>query len=104
LDPETLRATMSRHFEAMRAVIESLGGTVEKFVGDEVMAVFGVPVAHEDDALRAVRAAVDIHRALQALSDELEREGGPRLRMPIGITPGTVVASDPSAGHAFDAL
>src|SRR4051812_3166274 len=57
LDPETLRAAMGSYFAEMRTVIERHGGTVEKFVGDEVMAVFGVPVAHEDDALRAVRAA-----------------------------------------------
>src|SRR6476659_4173341 len=57
LDPESLRHVMARYFEAMRAVIERHGGTVEKFIGDAVMAVFGVPVVHEDDALRAVRAA-----------------------------------------------
>ena len=58
LDPESLRHVMARYFEAMRAVIERHGGTVEKFIGDAVMAVFGVPVVHEDDALRAARAAI----------------------------------------------
>jgi class 3 adenylate cyclase len=57
LDPESFRQVMARYFEAARAVIEGHGGTVEKFIGDAVMAVFGVPVLHEDDALRAVRAA-----------------------------------------------
>ena len=56
LDPEPLRHVMERYFDAMRAAIERHGGTVEKFIGDAVMAVFGVPRVHEDDALRAVRA------------------------------------------------
>ena len=57
LDPESVRRVMERYFDAMRAAIEHHGGTVEKFIGDAVMAVFGVPQVHEDDALRAVRAA-----------------------------------------------
>ena len=57
LDAETLRALLDRYFAVMRAIIEAHGGTVEKFIGDAVMAVFGIPVIHEDDALRAVRAA-----------------------------------------------
>ena len=57
LDPEQLRLVTQRYFDAMRAPIERHGGTVEKFIGDAVMAVFGVPHVHEDDALRAVRAA-----------------------------------------------
>ena len=54
LDPEALRALLARYFERMKAIVERHGGTVEKFIGDAVMAVFGVPVVHEDDALRAV--------------------------------------------------
>ena len=60
VDPEALRALLARYFERMKAIIERHGGTVEKFIGDAVMAVFGVPVAHEDDALRAVRAAAEM--------------------------------------------
>ena len=60
LDPESLRHVMGRYFDVARNVIERHGGTVEKFAGDSVMAVFGVPVLHEDDALRAVRAAADL--------------------------------------------
>src|SRR5262249_14326336 len=60
IDPEALRALLARYFERMKAIVESHGGTVEKFIGDAVMAVFGVPVAHEDDALRACRAAVEM--------------------------------------------
>jgi class 3 adenylate cyclase len=56
LDPEALRALLGRYFDRMKAIVERHGGTVEKFIGDAVMAVFGVPVLHEDDALRALRA------------------------------------------------
>src|SRR5512146_2094007 len=68
LDPESLRAIMGRWFEAMRDVLERHGGTVEKFIGDAVVAVFGVPVLHEDDALRAVRSALDMTAALDQLN------------------------------------
>src|SRR3970282_662176 len=64
VDPETLRQVMSRYFDEMRVVLEGHGGTVEKFSGDDVMAVFGVPVAHQDDALRAVRAAGEMIKRL----------------------------------------
>jgi class 3 adenylate cyclase len=73
LDPEALRSVMSRYFDLARTVVERHGGTVEKFIGDAVMAVFGVPTAHEDDALRAVRAAFELRSDLGALNDELER-------------------------------
>jgi class 3 adenylate cyclase/tetratricopeptide (TPR) repeat protein len=66
-DPEALRALLARYFERMKAIVESHGGTVEKFIGDAVMAVFGVPLAHEDDALRACRAAVEMRDALPGL-------------------------------------
>ena len=69
-DPEALRALLARYFEAMKAVIERHGGTVEKFIGDAVMAVFGVPVVHEDDALRAVRAAAEMSEAMPDLGIE----------------------------------
>ncbi len=66
-DPEALRALLARYFERMKTIVESHGGTVEKFIGDAVMAVFGIPVAHEDDALRACRAAVEMRDALPEL-------------------------------------
>ena len=69
LDPESLRRVMGRYFEAMRDVVERHGGTVEKFIGDAVMAVFGVPQLHEDDALRAVRAAAEMRERLAALNE-----------------------------------
>ena len=67
LDPERLRALLARYFERMKGIVERHGGTVEKFIGDAVMAVFGVPQVHEDDALRAVRAAVEMCDALPEL-------------------------------------
>ena len=82
---------MARYFEAMRAAIERHGGTVEKFIGDAVMAVFGVPVVHEDDALRAARAAIDMREALAGLNEELERDYGTRLEARIGVNTGEVV-------------
>ena len=60
LDPERLRTLLSEYFTAMASVIESRGGVVEKFIGDAVMAVFGIPTAHEDDAERALRAALEM--------------------------------------------
>jgi class 3 adenylate cyclase len=101
LDPESLRRVMSRYFETMRTVLERHGGTVEKFIGDAVMAVFGVPVLHEDDALRAVRAAVEMRAALAALNEELERERGVKLAVRIGVNTGEVVVGDPSQGQSF---
>jgi len=67
VDPETLRRTMGRYFDEMRAILERHGGTVEKFIGDAVMAVFGIPQVHEDDALRAVRAAAEMRDAMSGL-------------------------------------
>jgi class 3 adenylate cyclase/tetratricopeptide (TPR) repeat protein len=101
LDPESLRGIMSRYFEEMRSAIEQHGGTLEKFIGDAVMAVFGVPTVHEDDALRAVRAASQMREILAALNAELDRDFGARLQIRIGINTGEVVAGDPSAGETF---
>ncbi len=99
LDPEALRRVMGRYFDQMSAVIERHGGTVEKFIGDAVMAVFGIPRLHEDDALRAVRAAAGMREALEALNLDLEREHGVGIAARIGVNTGEVVAGDPSAGQ-----
>jgi class 3 adenylate cyclase/tetratricopeptide (TPR) repeat protein len=99
LDPEALRRVMGRYFDRMEAVIEAHGGTVEKFIGDAVMAVFGVPRLHEDDAIRAVRAAAGMRDALAELNLELERDPGVGLAARIGVNTGEVVAGDPSAGQ-----
>src|SRR6059058_2101183 len=71
LDPEPLRELMARWYEEMRVAIERHGGTVEKFVGDAVMAVFGLPRAHEDDALRAIRAALEMQQAVGRMNASL---------------------------------
>jgi class 3 adenylate cyclase/tetratricopeptide (TPR) repeat protein len=81
LDPEALRAVLGRYFERMKGIVERHGGTVEKFIGDAVMAVFGVPVSHEDDAFRAVRAAAEMREALPELGVEAR----------IGVNTGEVV-------------
>jgi class 3 adenylate cyclase len=99
LDSESLREVLTRYFDEMRAVLEEHGGTVEKYIGDAVMAVFGLPTLHEDDALRAVRAAHGMQRALAKLNDELERVWGVRLTNRTGVNTGVVVAGDPVAGQ-----
>jgi class 3 adenylate cyclase len=99
LDSESLRAVMTRYFDEMRRVLELHGGTVEKFIGDAVMAVFGLPKVHEDDALRAVRAARDMQHALERLNDDLETGWGVRLANRTGVNTGEVVAGDPAAGQ-----
>jgi class 3 adenylate cyclase/tetratricopeptide (TPR) repeat protein len=91
LDPESLRHVMARYFEAARAIVERHGGTVEKFIGDAVMAVFGVPAMHEDDALRAVRAAAELRRSIGVLNGDLERQYGVSLELRTGVNTGEVV-------------
>jgi class 3 adenylate cyclase/tetratricopeptide (TPR) repeat protein len=93
LDPETLRRVMERYFDEMRSAIERHGGMVEKFIGDAVMAVFGIPRTHEEDALRAVRAAVAMDRARDALNIELARDYGVEIIARTGINTGEVVAN-----------
>ena len=100
-DPESLRRVMSRYFEEMRATIERHGGTVEKFIGDAVMAVFGIPELREDDALRAVRAAADMQAAQAGLNEEFERTYGLRLSVRTGVNTGEVIAGDPAQRQAF---
>ncbi len=94
LDPEAVRVLMGRYFAAMKSVIESHGGTVEKFIGDAVMAVFGLPTLHEDDALRAVRAADAMRRGVGILDVELQRDHGLRFVTRTGINTGEVIAGD----------
>jgi class 3 adenylate cyclase/uncharacterized protein (DUF433 family) len=91
LDPESLRRVMARYFELARSCLERHGGTVEKFIGDAVMAVFGVPTVHEDDALRAVRAASELRDSLSSLNGELEHEYGVSLQLRTGVNSGEVV-------------
>jgi class 3 adenylate cyclase/tetratricopeptide (TPR) repeat protein len=97
LDPEVLRGVMERYFEVISRELEQHGGTVEKFIGDAVMAVFGIPTAHDDDALRAVRAAVDMRTQLGVLNAELDETHSVRLALRTGVNTGEVVAGDPVA-------
>ena len=97
-DPESMRRLLARYFDAIQAVVERHGGTVEKFIGDAAMAVFGVPVVHEDDALRAVRAAAEICGQLADIGHELEASRGHALEWRTGINTGEVVAGDAGAG------
>src|ERR671923_288553 len=94
VDPEALRALLARYFERMKEVIERHGGSVEKFIGDAVMAVFGVPVAHEDDALRGVRAAAEMREALPELG----------VQARIGLTTGEVVTGSEERLATGDAV
>ncbi|HEX9124568.1 MAG TPA: adenylate/guanylate cyclase domain-containing protein [Actinomycetota bacterium] len=93
LDPERLQELMATYFSAMREEIEAEGGTVEKFIGDAVMAAFGVPAAHEDDPARALRAALRMRRRLTELNHELERRYGVTLQIRTGVNTGEVLAA-----------
>jgi class 3 adenylate cyclase/tetratricopeptide (TPR) repeat protein len=101
LPPDALKEVMARAFEASRRALAKHGAPVEKFIGDAVMAVFGLPVRHEDDALRAVRAALDMRAALTTLAQSLEREQAIHLDVGIGVNTGEVVAGHASLGPRF---
>ena len=96
LDPETLRDVLGSYFAAMRTVVERHGGVVEKFIGDAVMAVFGLAAIHEDDALRAVRAAIGMREALAELNVEFHSRRGISIATRTGIDTGEVMAGDAS--------
>jgi class 3 adenylate cyclase/tetratricopeptide (TPR) repeat protein len=101
LDPEPLRQLMVRYFEQMAGAARRHGGTVEKFIGDAVMAVFGVPRAHEDDALRAMRAAVEMRDALDELNLEFARDWEVTVAIRVGVNTGEVIAGVPTADHSL---
>ena len=94
LDPEDVKEISSHIFARISEVIDKYEGFVEKFVGDAVMALFGVPKAHEDDPVRAIRAAREIHDLVKALSPELEEKVGRPLSMHTGINTGLVVTGE----------
>ena len=99
LPPATLREVMASAFEEARQPLARHGGTIEKFIGDAVMAVFGLPVRHEDDALRAVRSAFEMRRGLTALAESLARDRDVNLEFNIGVNTGEVVAGEASLGQ-----
>jgi class 3 adenylate cyclase len=95
LDPEPLHMLMQQYFTLMRDCLQRHGGFVEKYIGDAVVAIFGVPTVHEDDALRAVRAAAEMQAAIVRLSKQTEREFGVPLSVRIGVNTGPVIAVAP---------
>src|ERR671935_687760 len=97
-DPEEVRELLSRYFDSCRRLIELYGGTVEKFIGDAVMAVWGTPTAQENDAERAVRAALDLIAAVSALGDEM---GTPELRARAGVLTGEAAVTLGAEGHGM---
>ena len=99
LDSESLRDLLNVYFTAMGAPLERHGGVVEKYIGDAIMAVFGLPRQHEDDALRAVRAAAEMGHALDRVNEQLEDTWGVRLENRTGVNTGEVVAGDLAAGQ-----
>jgi DNA-binding SARP family transcriptional activator len=101
LDAETLHGVMGRYFDTVSAVVARHGGTVEKFAGDAVMAAFGIPVTHEDDALRAARTAVEVQASIAALSEALTGELDVGLSVRIGIESGEVFAADNASNQTF---
>jgi class 3 adenylate cyclase len=98
LEAEALRYVTGRYFETMRAAVERHEGTVEKFIGDAVVALFGVPRVREDDALRAVRAAADMGVSLTALNEELQRDLALTLQIRVGVNSGEVIVGEHRAG------
>ena len=97
-DPEDVRELLSRYFESCRRLVELYGGVVEKFIGDAVMAVWGTPVTQEDDAERAVRAALDLTAAVSALGDEV---GAPELRARAGVLTGEAAVNLGARGEGM---
>ncbi len=97
LDAEALSLVLRRYFETVSAAITRHGGAIEKYAGDSVMAAFGIPVSHEDDALRAARSALDIRAGVAALNEQLMREYGMGLDVRIGFEAGEVVATPTEA-------
>ena len=99
LDPESLREVITRYYDRAAEVLARHGGTVAKFIGDAVMAVYGIPRLHEDDALRAVRGAAELGDALAELNGELEAAWGVRLALRTGVNTGEVVVGDAVHGQ-----
>jgi len=94
MDAQAVVALLNEYFTEMVGIIMRNGGVVDKYIGDAVMAVFGAPVPAADDAVRAVRAAVEMHGALERLNQRLTARGLPALRAGIGIHTGEVVAGN----------
>jgi class 3 adenylate cyclase/tetratricopeptide (TPR) repeat protein len=99
-DIELSNLVLSRFYDEARHVLEQYEGTVEKFIGDAVVGIFGVPSLHEDDALRAVRAAIELRTALVGLNGELERDHDVHVRIRTAVNTGAVVVTEGAAGRS----
>ncbi|MDY6837603.1 MAG: AAA family ATPase [Thermodesulfobacteriota bacterium] len=104
LDPEEVKAIMSRIFGEIAQIVTKYEGFIERFFGDEVMALFGVPEVHEDDPVRAIRAAVEIQHVMEEMSPEYEARVGCHLAMHIGISTGLVITGDEYIGKGRHGL
>jgi class 3 adenylate cyclase/tetratricopeptide (TPR) repeat protein len=100
LDPESLRHMLSRYFAETKVVVERHGGLVSKFIGDAVMAVFGIPLTHEDDALRAVRAAAEMRARLAELNEEFASSWGVTVAVRTGVNSGEVLMAESSGAES----
>ncbi len=98
IDAEDLHILVQAYFDRVEAIVTALGGRIERYVGDAIMAVFGAPTAHDDDALRAVQAGLDIKAAMPALSARFGRD----LACVAGIASGDVVVTEPRPGYGAD--
>ena len=94
LDPEDVREIQSRYFGQMSKEIKNFGGTVEKYIGDALLAMFGVPVAHEDDAVRAIRCGLGMQAALKSLAVDVSKQWGVELALRVGVNTGEVVSGE----------
>ena len=94
VDPEEVKEIMNRIFGEIAQIIGRYEGFIERFIGDAVMAIFGVPKVHEDDAVRAIQAAREIHHTVEAMGPKLEKKIGSPLKMHTGINTGLVVTGD----------
>jgi class 3 adenylate cyclase len=101
VDAETVFELMRSYFDEARAALERHGGSVEKFIGDAVVGMFGVPEAHEDDALRACRAALEIQERIAALNEEFVTRHGSGIAVRVGVNTGEVVAGDAARRELF---
>jgi class 3 adenylate cyclase len=102
LDPEDVREIQSMYFGRMSREIGRFGGTVEKYAGDAVLVFFGVPVAHEDDAERAIRCGLNMQRAIKSLTEEVGKRWGVELALRVGVNTGEVVSGIWEVGSRKD--
>ena len=99
LDPESVKGVLERILERLGEDVARYGGHVDKFIGDNVMAVFGAPIAHEDDAERAVRAGLEMQAAMGEINEPLERQHGVTFELCVGINTGEVLAGRVGDGY-----